>query len=356
MKFFLKESLNKSDKTAMLKSRLDTEEFLKRNGYKKLESKTVWATREKKYLKPVQLYLYFKNQIMIKKACKKLKAGDTLLIQYPLMNTVSNFDNFVLSLKKRGIKLVAICHDLESFRHTKGTISEKLYNRLYKMDRVSLKRFDKIIVLNENMSKMLENIGFSKKQLIPLYIFDYLEKDEVKIDLKKSNEFIVAGNLSKEKAGYLRKIGKIDVKFNFFGVGIAQDELSENSEYFGAFSPESLTGALKGSYGLVWDGDSIKTCSGDFGKYLKINNPHKVSMLISAKIPVVIWKETALAKFITENGLGWAIKSLEDLPDLVKSISEEEYNKPVKNLAKFSKRLKSGYYLSRALKEAEKDI
>ena len=30
-----------------------------------------------------------------------------------------------------------------------------------------------------------------------------------------------------------------------------------------------------GNWGLVWDGDSIDECSGQWGEYLKINNPHK---------------------------------------------------------------------------------
>lgn len=64
---------------------------------------------------------------------------------------------------------------------------------------------------------------------------------------------------------------------------------------------------------------STETCSGSYGKYLRINNPHKVSLYIAAGIPVVIWKEAALCSLIEENALGFGISSLDELEEALKS-------------------------------------
>ena len=55
------------------------------------------------------------------------------------------------------------------------------------------------------------------------------------------------------------------------------------------------------NFGLVWDGTSLDGCNGRYGEYLKFNNPHKTSLYLSCGIPVIIWKEAALADFVEEH-------------------------------------------------------
>ena len=38
-------------------------------------------------------------------------------------------------------------------------------------------------------------------------------------------------------------------------------------KYHGSYPSDELPWHLKGAYGLVWDGDTAKTCSGIFGDY-----------------------------------------------------------------------------------------
>ena len=106
-------------------------------------------------------------------------------------------------------------------------------------------------------------------------------------------------------------------------------------------------------FGLVWDGSSIEKCDGNTGEYLKYNNPHKLSLYLVSGIPVVIWKEAAEAKFVEEYGLGITVNSLAELGEKFASLSEEEYFEMVKRVAVVSKHLKSGYYLTQAIKEIE---
>ena len=53
----------------------------------------------------------------------------------------------------------------------------------------------------------------------------------------------------------------------------------------GVFKPEELPRVLDGSYGLVWDGDSLDECSGNIGEYLKINkNPKTIDIDKETKV------------------------------------------------------------------------
>ena len=353
MKYYIHEKLNEKDQTAMLKARVDTEDILLLHGYNEMVVDTVFGVRKQKILKPLQLVSYRNNQRKWMKLVDRLKAGDTLFISIPLMNAVTDFDAIVKKIKSKDIYLIGVVHDLESLRHEKGSIPDYLYNRLYKAENVALKRFDKIIVHNAEMIKTLAKLGFDEDKLVDLEIFDYLYEGETK-KRELTNVVTVAGNLTNEKAGYLRRVGTVrDVVFNLYGKGISEEEFTDNMRYNGSLAPDELISKISGSFGLVWDGDSIMTCSGDFGKYLIINNPHKVSMLIAAKMPVVIWEDAALAKFIKKNDIGWTIRNLNDLTDIVKNVSEKDYKAKLKNLEAVSKKIRAGYFLSTALTKCE---
>ena len=82
---------------------------------------------------------------------------------------------------------------------------------------------------------------------------------------------------------------------------------------------------VHGNFGLVWDGDSLEECHGDFGSYLKYNTPHKASFYLRAGLPIIVWKESAIAPLVEEMGVGFAINSLKELPGRLAGISEEEY-------------------------------
>jgi hypothetical protein len=353
MKYYIHEKLDSSDKTAMLKARVDTEDILLKNDYTEVVVNTVFGVRKQKILKPLQLVSYWNNQRKWLKLIDRFNSSDTVFIQCPLINAVTDFSEVIRSLKAKKVHLIGVVHDLETLRYEKGSIPDYLYNRLYKAEQLALKQFDKVIVHNEAMKKRLIELGFEKDRLEVLEIFDYIYEGETK-ERKLTNFVSVAGNLSVAKAGYLRKVSNIsDVLFDLYGVGISENEIPKNARYNGSFSPEELIAKIGGSFGLVWDGDSTSTCSGGFGKYLTINNPHKVSMLIAAKMPIIIWEKAALAEFVKKNDIGWAISNLDELTDLVKNISDKEYSKKLKNIEKVSEKVRSGYYLTKALERCE---
>lgn len=329
---------------AMSKARNDVINIERNMELNPLIISTKFGVRRNKFLKPLQLLSYYQNYIIWKKEIKKIEQGDLLIIQYPLVNTILNFKKIMKISKKKKITTVLIVHDLDSLRGT-------CVPRIIKEDKEILHYSSYIIAHNEYMKRKLVEMGNAEEKIIILSIFDYLTDIEtIDKEREKSGPIIIAGNLIKTKAKYLEKIKNIkNIQFNLYGKGYEAEENEKNINYKGAFLPEELLNNLEGSFGLVWDGESIETCTGSFGEYLKYNNPHKTSLYLAAGIPVIVWEEAAISKFVLKNKVGITVKKLEDIYDKINSMSEEEYEELVKNARKVSTELKDGYYLKRAI-------
>jgi hypothetical protein len=104
---------------------------------------------------------------------------------------------------------------------------------------------------------------------------------------------------------------------------------------------------------LVWDGERTDTCSGEYGAYIAINNPHKVSLYLCAGIPVIIWSGAALVAFIAQNGLGLCVDSLQEIAAKIAALDPDVYAQMRKNTAQESARIRAGFYFDRALSQVE---
>ena len=126
--------------------------------------------------------------------------------------------------------------------------------------------------------------------------------------------------------------------------------------YHGFIASDDFIAKAEADFGLVWDGDSFDECTGDWGEYLRINDPHKTSFYLRAGIPVIVWKEAAMAPFIEEENVGIAVDSLSQIESRLKGLSAEDYIKMRKAAMTMSQRLNEGYYIKEGLKAAEKCI
>ena len=194
--------------------------------------------------------------------------------------------------------------------------------------------------------------GIDANKLIVLEIFDYLNEKEMSEKVTYDKSVIIAGNLSQEKSPYIYELSKIsDVEFNLMGINYLEKEEISNIHYLGAFESDEVPHQLNKGFGLVWDGTSIETCDGPTGNYLRYNNPHKLSLYLSSGLPVIVWKESALAKFVESQKIGLVISSLYELSDILGNITEEQYYEFVSNINGIRQKLKSGYYLKEAVKK-----
>lgn len=249
---------------------------------------------------------------------------------------------------QRGAKVIVIIHDLGSFRRKALTVKQEISR---------LNHADYIIAHNEKMKKWLEDNG-CKAKLGVLGIFDYLSETSAapKQNTEKPYSVLYAGALSPRKNAFLYEVGAFVHSFslNLYGNGfeINQAKGKEHFNYMGFVKSDDLIATAQGDFGLVWDGTSVSTCTGNFGEYLRYNNPHKTSLYIRCQLPVIIWKQAALADFVRENGIGICVDSLEELEKILNTLSEEEYAEMKKRTAKIGERLSQGYFVRKALQEA----
>lgn len=346
-------------KTAGVKAREDVEVILSQMGCLALDIPSNDDRRRSAHGFK-KLMWHFRIWKIWEKNLKKLQKGDCIYVQFPIIEHSFLLAHLFKRLSGRGIKVVLIIHDLELLRVAiRPDVSKIKKLRLKVEEKDALKHASQLIVHNIRMKKYIMRLNISGDKIIPLHIFDYLIPD---LDRKKMSEqklgkdlpVIIAGNLRPHKAQYVYQLPDNCI-FNLYGVGYEGQE-KEQVWYKGMFKPEELPYVLSGSFGLVWDGTSANTCSGVYGEYLQINNPHKASLYIASGIPVIIWSHAALADFVKENDCGIVVDSLSDIKGKLMNMSESEYQRLRMDTAVTADRLRSGYYMKNAVKNSRKNM
>lgn len=208
-----------------------------------------------------------------------------------------------------------------------------------------------IIVHNAKMAgwfaKGLDGRGV---KIVNLECFDYLCGGGLQSGTGDAgaDKIVYAGNLSSEKSPFLDKLGEVEgVRFELFGAPAR--ESAGNVVYKGSRKPDDLPGELGEGFGLVWDGDSVETCSGPSGMYLSYNHPHKLSLYLASGMPVVIWRGAAQAGFVEKHGAGIAVESLKELPARLAAISGEERMRLRRNARALGGLLRAGHFTKKAV-------
>lgn len=265
----------------------------------------------------------------------KAKKDDVFFIQWPYYNYLMPVFYWVVKKRCRRIQLLA--HDINSLRNG--------FHGSWDFDFFRLSEV--IIVHSDTMKDYLKNNGIDNNKIWVLTSFDYLTNDKISVCRKNSAEIAYAGNL--RKSTFLHKINTLDscIKINCYGKKVSN--LPSGLNYVCAFSPENVS-VLEGAWGLVWDGESLDSCTGTFGDYLKYNAPHKLSLYIVAEMPVIIWKESALAEYVESKGIGILISSIYEIENRIHRISDEDYSQMIQNVRKESQVLRNGGHLRNILK------
>ena len=296
-----------------------------------------------------KILAFFLDLIGVIRACILLQKDDVLFLQYPVKKYFS-FLCHVTHLK--GAKTVSLIHDLGSFRRKKLTIQKEI-NRL--------SNSDYIIASNEKMKGWLEEHGL-QKPVGSLGLFDYRSESKCSEEVTERGQIkvVYAGALSMKKNSFLVELSKTLNHWQLLVCGNKEglQGLQDNPQitYQGFVPSEEFIKHIDADFGLVWDGDSLDGCSGEYGQYLKWNSPHKVSFYLRAGLPLIIWKEAAVAPIIEEAGVGTTICSMEELDKILKALTLEDYQKMKSNTVIMANKLNEGYFLHQALEEFNKHI
>ena len=306
----------------------------------------IFARINKEWYGMLQFYKFF---------CK-VERRSLLLLQYPNQLLKHQERIFLMCVRRlKAVKTVVLIHDIPNHENM-HVVSDIVAPNDFKKEMAA---FDRIIVHNAIMKKWFCDSGIGCGRLVNLTIFDYLITDD-EFDLEYTpflRQVVVAGNLSIDKAGYLEKLKDIkDVRWELFGGPYDESKCcGDNVHYRGSHLPMDLPKLLKSGFGLVWDGPSVCACEGGWGAYLRINNPHKMSLYLAAGIPVITWKEAAQAQFIVQNKVGFVVDNLYEIGERLKSMSEEEYNMYRGNAVRQAYKLRKGWYTIRAISKCEEE-
>lgn len=297
-----------------------------------------------------KLLAFFLDLAGILRACFLLQKGDVLFLQYP----VKKYFSFLCRVARRkGAKTICVIHDLGCFRRRKLTVEEET---------ARLSHCDYIIASNDNMRQWFKKHGM-KKPVGALGLFDYRanhfnKKSNSPLHTPHSTPNVVyAGALSMRKNAFIVALSRRQLSFRLTIVG-NKDSLqglneNPNISYQGFMPSEEFIYTIEADFGLVWDGDSLSTCSGNYGEYLRWNSPHKVSFYLRAGLPIIVWREAAVAPIIEQAGAGIAISSLEELNEKLARISPKEMTNMKQNATDMAKRLNEGYFLKEAITQIQ---
>ncbi len=344
-RFFIKQTLENS-LDAGPKAKLDTYKTLERIGFEPI----VFVSNSK-----YKLIRYFRGVVIILKILRLNKSF--VLIENPIDWKFLCVATRIMRLRKN--HLILLIHDIESerYKHYPASIEYSFINT-----------FDSVIAHNESMKSFLVNKIDKKIKIYTLGMFDYLldngfkqnEKEIAPANFNKHRwQIIFCGNLTKTKSAFLYAMADINAQnwdMDLYGTGIGDIGQAPFIKYIGSFSPDRPVVNENSDFGLLWDGDSISTCNGIWGSYLKLNNPHKLSLYIALNLPIIVWKEAAVAKLVEDNNIGFTISSLSDISDKLSALTYNDYQTFRKNLENFNRKVTSGEYLPLSLKQINVDL
>lgn len=280
-----------------------------------------------------------KQWLKTRKIISKLPEGRTLFLTMPTFYAVHRSFSVI---KKRNMRMIGLVHDLHGLRFGDKTELKREIKKISAMDVV--------ISHNASFTNKLVEFGIERNKIIDLELFDYLcEKPTVPVE---RHGIAFAGNLP--KSVFLRKLPEsmLALGLHLYGTPISGG-ISEKAVFEGSFDAETIVQKVtECEFGLIWDGDSVDTCTGLMGEYMRINNPHKLSLYIAAELPIITWREAAIAKFVESNKIGICVDSLNDVATAIKNVSKEDYKIMQKNLSLLGDKVRSGSFLQSAIIKA----
>lgn len=322
------------------KAKVDCETILEKNGWKNIGFNSSFYTNG--------LVGTLVSAIGLLWALIRLTPSSVVCLQYPF-NKFYRLSAAGASFKR--CRIITIVHDVYGLKKPKTNPSGEV---------ALLSKSDVLIVHNNTMANWFRKQNVNAK-LLTIDIFDYLHGQPLRkkdIAAHSQWELVFAGNMGGPKS-FLYEMDTIEnapLKVNVYGVGFRPDCVKKPDasllSYHGKFPSDEVIDVIEGDFGIVWYGHSLDTCDTESGQYLKSNNPHKLSMYLLCDLPIVIWDQAAMARFVTEQKIGITVSSLRELPARLAALSQQDIADMKANVRTVQQKLLEGEYLAVALQQA----
>lgn len=284
-----------------------------------------------------RIFFLFKMLYVIKK-------GDTLVFLSPVYARMNKLLLTWLA-KAKNVQIICFIADINGIKDGDEKLLEKEIG--------FLKQFRYFIVHSDRMKEWVNRNISVNSTIVTIEFFDFLTKP-VTPQSVPSFEIVFAGNL--EKSTFLRELYLLEASdpslhFHLYGAGIAELPLQKNTTWHGIKKPYDLPGRLNGSFGLVWDGDSIDKPAGSLGNYMQYISHHKMSLYILSKLPLIVPATAASAPLIEKYRIGFTVNSLYEIGEKIKNLTAAEYYDMQNNMAPLAERISRGQCLGNAIDE-----
>lgn len=247
-------------------------------------------------------------------------------------------------------KTVLWIHDINQIRFAERPV--------YQAEMKWLQPFKHFIVHNSAMERYLRKY-LQMENCIQNEIFDYIctghaRQTDCQVLADKEPTLVFAGYLGRSKVPFLYELEKEKMSFRINAFGRREDLLAnEKICYRGSFEANELPWRLNGDLGLIWDGQvDSKVDTSAQKNYTRYNTPHKFSCYITAGLPVIAWKEAAIAEITRKYQVGYLIENLYEINNLDFS----RYREYQRNVFELSKKIQSGYFTKRVFKMIEQIV
>jgi hypothetical protein len=281
------------------------------------------------------------------KMLRAIKKDSVVVFLFPVY---AKMHNLLLSLlRSKNLQCICFIVDIDGIKDGDEKLLQEEIN--------IFKKYRYFIVHNEKMKKwMFENVS-AGCITASIEFFDFLAKPFTG-ERQSSFDIVFAGNL--EKSSFLQKLHLLNANgsalhFHLYGQAKSLSE-QKNVTWHGVEKPYELPGKLKGSFGLVWDGDRIEKPASSLGYYMQYISHHKVSLYILSKLPVIVAATAASAPLIEKYNIGFIINNLYEIEDKIKALSAAEYRQMQLNMQPLAEKIGKGECLSNAIDEIMKLI
>lgn len=279
------------------------------------------------------------------KTLRNIKEGSIVVFLFPVYAKMNRL--LLQRLSKKKIKVICFVTDINGLKDGD--------ERLLKQETKFFRRFQYFIVHNEKMKQWLEQ-QVPGANSVTIDFFDFLTNTITLVN-SLSFDIVFAGNL--EKSTFLEQLHLLEsssptLRFHLYGPGSTPAMIRQsNVKWFGIERPYDLPLKLKGAFGLLWDGETIEKPGGSLGDYMQYISHHKLSLYIISRLPVIVPAPAASAPLIEKYKIGFAINSLYEIEDKIRSMSRQDYLQMQDNMVELARKISKGGCLREAMGKIE---
>jgi hypothetical protein len=303
--------------------------------------------RKINYSRPPRLEIqkmnFFERKNWIEAVYAGVQPGDLVIVQYPFWIGNMNFEIQMLETLKKipGVKTAALVWDILSWVQDDR---ERDYSHDVSLSQ--LNSFDLVICANKKMAGRLRQEGKVKSPLYSWQLSDYLYDGILREKSFKKQLYYVSTVINSE----MLEDYQAKTPIYMIGPDNRLSSHSSNIHLLGRLPSSEIPQIFTGGFGMI-DYSRGGRYAG-MQRYGEYNNPMKLSLYLASGLPPLVMSKSAHAGWIREKNVGLVLDNLNDIDNVLDSMTESDYQQMLDNLKPWQAAVSTGFFVKRACLEA----